>query len=176
MLPERKKTPEEIAALRGKLGVPAVVPLEEREEPLPRLGTKPLSEPTPKPEPNPKPVLDPDSGLPVRRHTPGEIQHIQRQLMIEAQQIHSNRGMTMRERPWVIVLGYLFTMSILVPIYHELAIGLPMAMLAGAGSFAVFIFLKRPYSKHHGAFIGMIILFVLTYAMVTYFPPLRNAT
>lgn len=177
MLPEQKKTPEEIAALRGKLGIPTLLPNQEAEPPVlvatPKPG--PLSAIEPIPEPVIEPARDPITGLPLSRHTNDELDRIRRRGMFETQD-EAIRLPVRRERTWIIIVGYLFAMSAAIPVYHSLPMLLPLAMEVLSLAFAAYLFFMRPYSKHHGAFIGIVVLFVLTYAALQYFPQLRHAT
>ncbi len=173
MLPEQKKTPEELATLRGKLGVPTLLPREEPEVSRPVTTLK--REPLVSVEPVPEPILDPITGLPAHRHTNDELDRIRRRGMFETQD-EAIRLPVRRERTWVVVVGYLFAMSAAIPVYHSLPMMLPLGIALVSLAFAAFLFFLRPYSKHHGAFIGIVVLFVLTYAALQYFPQLRNAT
>ena len=173
MLPEQKKTPEELAALRGRLGIPTVSPRVDSEATNPVATLKPDS-PAAK-EPVPQPALDPATGLPAHRHTNDELDRIRRRGMFETQD-EAIRLPARRERTWIILVGYAFAMSAAIPVYHSLPILLPVAIAAASLAFAAYLFFLRPYSKHHGAFIGIVVLFVLTYAALQYFPQLRHAT
>jgi len=173
MLPEQKKTPQEIAALRGKLGIPTVVANGEE------LATEPVA--TLKPdllhdaEDVPEPAIDPITGLPVHRHSDEELERIRLRGMFETQD-HALRLPARRERTWIVIGGYLFAMSAAVPVYHNLPMILPSTIALLSLAFGAYLFFLRPYSKHHGAFIGIVVLFVLTYAALQYFPQLRHAT
>jgi len=165
MIPERKKSPDELNALRGKLGVPTVVPVDVPAEPLPRLGaSQPVDD-----EPLPEPVLDPASGLPLYRHSAEELERLHRRFLSDAQS-HLGPIPVLRERTWLIALAYLFTLSAIALIHLELPIILPLAIAVVSAVFAAFVYFKRPYSKHHGAFLGMVVLFVLSYTVMTSFP------
>jgi hypothetical protein len=172
MLPEQKKTPEEIAVLRGKLGIPTIVSTSDlAAEPVATLKPDLLHDV----EDVPEPVIDPITGLPVHRHSGQELERIRLRGMFETQD-HALRLPARRERTWIVVGGYLFATSAAIPVYHKLPIMLPAAIALLSLAFGAYLFFLRPYSKHHGAFIGIVVLFVLTYAALQYFPQLRHAT
>lgn len=173
MLPEQKKPPEEIAALRGRLGIPTEPPRPASEPPSPVATLKP--EPVATIEPVADPILDPVSGLPAHRHSNDELDRIRRRGMFETQD-EAIRLPVRRERTWIILVGYAVAMSAAIPVHHKLPILLPAAIAVASLAFAAYLFFLRPYSKHHGAFIGIVVLFVLTYAALQYFPQLRHAT
>ena len=56
----------------------------------------------------------------------------------------------------------------------------PMAATAGCSAaamlLAAFIYLRRPISRHHAAFIAVIALFVIVFGALHFFPHLRHAT
>ena len=55
-----------------------------------------------------------------------------------------------------------------------------MAATAGCSTaamlLAAFIYLRRPISRHHAAFIAVIALFVIVFGALHFFPQLRHAT
>ena len=180
LLPEHKKTPEEIAHLRDKLGIP---PTQESDrdapaaQPLAKLkpDTMPaLHEPIPIPPP-PATDIDPISGLPAHRHSEEDLTALRRRGMLETQN-EALRLPVRRARTVWVVAGYMLGAFATIPIYQEMPIILPIAMAAAALAFAAFLFFLRPYSRHHGAFISVMVLFVLIYAALQYFPQLRHAT
>lgn len=172
MLPEQKKTPEQLASLRGKLGIPTLIPRDDLE-PKPVATLKPELDAAI--EPVAAPTLDPITGLPSQRRSNDELDRIRRRGIFEAQEQISRRPLR-RERTWVVAIGYLFAMSATIPVYHNLPIIMPLAIAMLSLAFGAFLFFLRPYSKHHGAFIGIVVLFVLTYTALQYFPQLRHAT
>jgi len=172
MLPERKKNPDEINALRGKLGIPTAVPGDEPDpKPAARLqpgfpaDIEPVSEP----------AIDPITGLPAHRHTNDELERLRLRGMLETQDAARHRP-ARRERTAVVLGGYLFAMSGVLPVYHNLPMAVPLGIALLSLAFGAYLFFLRPYSKHHGAFIGIVVLFVLTYAALQYFPQLLHAT
>lgn len=172
MLPEQKKTPEQIAALRGQLGIPTLVPKDDSEaEPVAKLKPERLDTI----EAVPEPAIDPITGLPVHRHSDNELDLIRRRGMFETQD-EALRLPMRRERTVIVVGGYLFALSAAIPVYHNMPMILPAGIALLSLAFGAYLFFLRPYSKHHGAFIGIVVLFVMTYAALHYFPQLQHAT
>jgi hypothetical protein len=202
-LPERKKSPEEIAALRDQLGIPGdASPAPAPAEPGPAAASSaasvddaavdvdvPVVEAAPVPIAAPhslrkserEPVLHvapeppPDSPLPVHRHSDEELAALRRRSVFDTQEhaVH----MPVRRAPTVLVIGcYLVAVSPALMIYHSLPILLPAAFVLLALGLGAFLFFLRPYSRHHGAFLGIVCLFVITYGALHYFPHLRHAT
>ncbi len=179
-LPENKKTPGEIAELRDKLGVPAA-PNENPAPPPP----EPAAKLTPGSAPafhSPAPVgdapeveIDPASGLPMHRHSEQELADLRRRGMFETQN-EALRLPVRRARTIWVVAGYLLAASAAVPAYREILPLLTLTMSLTALAYAVFLFFFRAYSRHHGAFISVVVLFVMIYAALQYFPQLRHAT
>ena len=173
-LPEQRKTPEEIAALRGQLGIPTVVPevasvAEVAPEP------PPVATLSPAPAETIETPIDPETGLPFHRHSDDELERLRRRGMFETQD-GALQLPVRRARSWMVVCGYLFAASAAIPVYHSLPIVLPLAIALLSLAFGAFLYFLRPYSKHHGAFIAVVVFFVLTYAALQYFPQLRHAT
>jgi hypothetical protein len=79
--------------------------------------------------------------------------------------------------PVLIIPGYLLALTGGSYLFHY---EFPLAATAGCGAaallLAAFIFLRRPISRHHAAFIAMIALLVLVFGALHYFPQLRHAT
>ena len=179
-LPEQKKTPEEIAALRDKLGIPSAAQADadtsSPDEVVAELKPEPAASPV-------RPVhvvpaapvkIDSASGLPLRRHSDEELEDLRRRGMFETQDEALRMPVRRAHGAWVIT-GYLFAASAAIPVYLELSVVLPVAVSAAALGFAAFLFFLRPYSRHHGAFISVVVLFVLIYAAFNYVPQLQHA-
>ncbi|MFU8892457.1 MAG: hypothetical protein ACNA8L_02405 [Luteolibacter sp.] len=172
MLPEQKKSPEEIHALRGKLGIAGVVLQDEADTtPVATLSPERVKED----EAGSKPLIDPATGLPVHRRSNDELERIRLRALLETQHNTQPRP-ARRERAMVVLSGYLFALSAVIPVYHNLPMILPLGIALVSLAFGAYLFFLRPYSKHHGPFIGIVVLFVLTYAALQYFPQLRHAT
>jgi len=184
-LPEYKKSPEEIAALRDRLGVrppaetppaPAPDPFSDDEpvvlrETVENPPVRPLHD---LPDVQPAPI-DEETGLPVKRHTADELAALRLRGMFDTQ----DGALTIpvrRERTVFVLCGYALAASAAIPVFHEMPAVLPVSMTFAALAYAAYLFICRPYSRHHGAFIAMLVLFVWIYAALQYFPQLRHAT
>ena len=177
LLPEYKKSPEEIAALRGKLGIPTVGNDDAGAPPSGAAAKLDATGPeVPVPLVTAAPVeVDPASGLPLHRHSEQELADLRRRGMFETQN-EALRLPVRRARGVWVICGYLLAASAAVPVYRDIPMVLPVVIAAAALGFAAFLFFLRPYSRHHGAFISVVVLFVLIYAALHYFPQLRHAT
>lgn len=188
-LPEQRKSPQEIAALRDQLGIRPVASEQPLPDP-PRQPAPPPSEPAPPtrqhrqkpptlrprdiPEVPPAPI-DHDTGLPVKRHTPEELAALRLRSMFETQDGAQSMPVR-RERTLFVIFGYIVAAAAIIPVYRSMPAILPMAMCFLALLYATYLFICRPYSRHHGAFIGILVLFVIVYAALQYFPQLQHAS
>lgn len=204
-LPERKKSPEEIAALRDQLGIPGDAPAtpaapgagpehgsaaapadasgDDSAVDIPVVDTTPVAIAAPrslrKSEREPVlhvvPAPPPDSPLPVHRHSDEELAALRRRSVFDTQE-HAVRMPVRRAHPALVIGCYLVAVSPALMIYHNLPILLPAASVVFAMGLGGYLFFLRPYSRHHGAFLGIVCLFVITYGALHYFPHLRHAT
>lgn len=184
-LPEQKKSPQEIAALRDQLGIrpvaheppelaPAPPPSEAALVAAPKRQKAPAIRPRDIPEVPPAPI-DQATGLPVKRHTAEELAALRLRSMFETQD--GVQSLPARhERRLFVIMGYLVAASAIIPIARGMSAILPMAICFVALAYAAYLFIYRPYSRHHAAFLGILVLFVLVYAALQYFPQLRHAT
>jgi hypothetical protein len=221
LLPQRKKSPEEIAKLRESLGIAAPPPGAPEEMPLqtepttaapksvhslkkseripalpldgpgpasPVASKPPITAPLPRPvrslrksEQTPViPVLIPepslDSKIPVHRHSDRELNELRRREALAMMTPAANPRLSIAH-PALLAPGYLFALAGAVCFYfYQLPLATTAACVAAAMIFAVFIFLRRPISRHHAAFIAVLTLFVAIFAALHYFPQLRHAT
>lgn len=191
LIPQRKKTAEEIAELRDQLGVRR--PKESSMQTAtaiaataPQLAYQPSSTTT-KPvrslkraERDPvkhKVGASPFSNLPARRHSADELQEIRRRDALARFDPHALPALFPFPAPrWVVIPGYLFTFFGLACHFWKV----PMAATAGTGFVALliaaYILLRRPLSRHHAGFIGILTLLILVFAALHYFPQLRHAS
>lgn len=247
LLPQRKKSPEEIAKLRESLGVPGISPEAEQApppaetiapaeaaampetiaparsepavahppEPVPH-GPKPvhslkrservLAQPVEEPvvaEKSPPPATPPRAAKTVRslrkservpivpaatagpssepnprfhRHSDKELKEIRRRDALAMMNPVANPKLAVAH-PALLIPGYLSAVSGSACFYFY---EFPMAATASCSGAALliagFVFLRRPISRHHAAFIAVIALFVLIFGTLHFFPHLRNAT
>ena len=234
LLPQQKKSADEIAKLRESLGVaPAPegeemaaaapeletaklyqvkeVPVFERAERIPVLaveenGPPPHSEHPP--EAAPLPVASPiaashapkgvrslrkseqvpltplspvaaDSKLPLHRHSGQELHEIRRHDALATLNSWTH-PQALTAHLALVIPGYLFAIGGAVCFYfydlEKRELRITAACAAIALLFAAFIFIKKPLSRHHAAFIGVMALFVIVFGALYYFPQLRHGT
>ncbi|MES2658350.1 MAG: hypothetical protein V4689_07015 [Verrucomicrobiota bacterium] len=118
----------------------------------------------------------PDSNLPFHRHSEKEISEIRRQEAI-AMQAPAIHPLSLSAHPVQVVPGYLFALVGAVCFYcYELDLPYTAACVVIALLFAAFIFVRKPLSRHHAAFIAVAALFVIVFGALYYFPTLRHGT
>ena len=184
------KLSERIPALPTEESAPQHPPARP-PEPRPAL---PVSSPTPAPtvpkivrslrksEQGPRSAIQtspPDSRLPTHRHSDEQLNRIRRQEVL-AQSTPAPHPLSLTAHLLIVVPGYLFALAgAACFIFYDIekrqmpvTIGLVLAALA----IAAFIFFKKPLSRHHAAFIGVISLFVIIFGALYYFPTLQHGT
>lgn len=199
-LPQRRKSPEEIAKLRDSFGIPgaleagnAAKAAPDAEPPAPAPAT-----PSPLPEPAveraPKPIRSlrkserlaespgnrPDpplvSKLPQRRHSNDEIERIRRSEALSTINAAPNRRL-FPAHPLLITPGYLATVAAACGIlFYQIPLWATGACALFALSIAAIIVLRHPVSRHHAAFIVVLAFLLLAFSALHYFPQLRHAT
>jgi len=220
-LPQRRKSPEEIARLRESIGIPVDPPDAVNIEPTLEIPviSESLQAPAPRqvhslkkseqipiipaviaeapPEiakapappkpvrslrkseqiaPSPKPPeFSSHSNLPGHRHSDKELNEIRRQAALQAQ-MHSAPLKPLRAHPTLYAPGYLLALAGGICVYQNLQYFIPLACALAAIALAGFVFLKRPHSRHHAAFISVGALFLLVFGALYYFPQLRHAS
>ena len=116
------------------------------------------------------------SALPVHRHNDQELNELRRKAAITMQSPAVHYAM-IRAHKALVIPGYLFALGGAVCFYYyELSIGITAGCVAAALLVAGFIFVKKPLSRHHAAFISVIALFVIVFGALHYFPQLRHGT
>ncbi|MEO5715423.1 MAG: hypothetical protein ABIT37_18235 [Luteolibacter sp.] len=117
-----------------------------------------------------------DSKLPVHRHSDQELNDLRRKSAI-AQHGAVVPFAAMTAHLALVIPGYLLTIAAAACFYYyELSISVTAACVAVALLIAGFIFVKKPLSRHHAAFISVIALFVIVFGALHYFPQLRHGT
>ncbi len=135
-----------------------------------------------------------ESKLPVHRHSDQELSEIRRREALAALQAAEPNPRLAVAHPGILAPGYLFSLCGLLPLAYDLyqnfstegrdkialapslPVAVPAACAAVALLIAAFILLRRPISRHHGAFIAVITLFVIVFGALHYFPQLLHAT
>ncbi|BCU75443.1 hypothetical protein [Luteolibacter sp. LG18] len=175
-LPQRKKSAEEIAKLREEMGLPsaatnapAEAPKEdvsEPEPPRPKPAAKAVrslrrSERQPAPEVSPASAPAGSSAIPARRHSERELDRMRRQEAMTA--------LSAEVPPAVAHLKKSLAHPALIALGYALAFG------GGVGAFpvALYIALKKPYSRHHAGLMVMIAVLVVAFGALYLFPNLN---
>lgn len=118
----------------------------------------------------------PDSKLPIQRHSGHELSEIRRHealVMLES----AVPPPSLTAHRVLIIPGYLFALVGAVCFYYyELEIRITAACVIVSLLVAIFIFFKKPLSRHHAAFIAVAALFVIVFGALYYFPQLRHGT
>ena len=117
----------------------------------------------------------PGSQLPVHRHNDKELHEIRRHDTL-AKLAPWSHPQTLTAHLALVVPGYLFAIAGAVCFYFYDVEKQELRITAGCAAvaflFAVFIFFKKPLSRHHAAFIGVISLLVAVFGALYYFPQL----
>lgn len=122
------------------------------------------------------PESPPDSNLPHRRHSDDEIAEIRRREVLSLMNAQLNPRL-LPAHPALIISGYLSTVAGAVGLYfYQLPIVTTAACTLVSLLVSGFIFLRKPISRHHAAFIAAFALFLLVFSSLHYFPSLRHAT
>lgn len=195
-LPQRKKTAEELAQLRENLGIPPAAgpgtpPAQTPPEPAPdeppsaAAPPKPVrslrkSEQATAPE---KPAARPATGpqnrprIPDQRHSNREIKEIRRRETLAAMTPAPPNPKLVPARWFHIIPGYLLALAGAgCFIWREFPLAATAACEGLAIAVALAILWKRPFSRHHSAFIAMIALLVIVFGTLHFFPQLLHAT
>jgi len=115
-----------------------------------------------------------NSDLPVHRHSEKELERIRRQGLIQMQGASVEPNSQIAHLALVIP-GYLFALAGAVSFYfYNLSITITAIVALIAAVIAGFIFFKKPFSRYHSAFIVVIVLFVIVFGVLHYFPPLQD--
>lgn len=206
MIPQKKKSPEEIAKLRESLGLPGSEPVTA-PDPGPVVPAPPVQAAPPQPAPEPRPPVEAKpvrslrkseripspghtpkpsaaaSNLPVQRRSETELNRIRRAQAFENRQPPpATHLLAITANPFLVGLGYLLAAAAALMPFANSRMWFPApfaltASLAGASILiAAFIFLKKKRSAHNACFIAAIAFFTLVFSALYYFPQLRNAS
>jgi hypothetical protein len=235
LLPQRKKSAEEIEALRETFGIVAGMPppgeaapsaeapvaaavperkwaeppvwvsdiplnpSKEQVLPVPALTTLPLvadpAEELPSEPVRPKMVrslrkseqgpLAPrsipaaSSKLPVKRQDAQQVDEIRRREALAQLELPPH-PVTLVAPLALVIAGYLSVISaVAYAAFYDTSRShfmIPAALVILALGVCVFMFLKKPLSRHHASFIGMLVLFAIVFGTLSYFPNLQHGT
>jgi hypothetical protein len=185
-LPQRRKSPEEIAKLRESFGIPTAEqpPSPEPEPPAPAPPpVQPAAEPAKPPrtlrkadESIPRLESPPDSNLPHQRHTREEIEAIRRREALAIMNTPPNRRL-FPAHPALIAPGYLATVIAAAGIwFYQFPLWATALCVLASLAISGLVFARHPVSRHHAAFIAVLAVLLLVFASLYYFPQLRHAT
>jgi hypothetical protein len=117
-----------------------------------------------------------DSKLPHHRHSDKELGEIRRREALAAVNTQAPPK-PMVAHPAIVIPGYIAAIVAGVGFhYYDLAIQVTATCVGIALLVAAFIFIKRPLSRHHAAFIAVMSLFVIVFGALYYFPQLQHGT
>lgn len=154
---------------------------------LRRSEREPVSSPTPTSGPA-------TSALPSHRHSDQEISEMRRREMLTMAGAPPPNPKFSAAHLGLVIPGYLLAALVWLPLADTLYLSLnsgtgwsflgqpayhiaiPAAAAVIALVIASFVFLKKPISRHHAAFITAITVFALVFEALHYFPQLRHAT
>jgi len=178
------KAPHTFKRSERMTSVPAEEPLSvhvAKPEPAPEPVTKLVrslkkSEQGPVFQPDPTATSSLDARIPFHRHSDKELAEIRRREALAMMQVPPNPKLAVAH-PALLAPGYILAIAGASCFYFY---EFPMAATAGCAATALlisgFIFLRRPISRHHAAFIAVIALFVIVFGALHYFPQLQHAT
>lgn len=188
-LPQRRKSPEEIAKLRETLGVPAAEPPASTEPETPSPAPPP-AEPAAQPalpakpprslrksdETIPRLESPPDSNLPHQRHSREELDAIRRREAMSMMNTAPNKRL-FPAHPALITPGYIASLIAAAGIWwYQFPLWATALCAFAAFAIAGLLFVRHPVSRHHAAFITVLAVLLLVFASLYYFPQLRHAT
>jgi hypothetical protein len=204
LLPQRKKSAEEIAELRGNLGVPtqsraddtaafadaAPLPkidadafdLKEVKSPVedfsfvPNLAIDPSihNEPALEAEPAPENV-ESDGKIPTRKRSPSEIDHLRRQIAFtQVEQVYDPR--LQKAHPFLVALGYIpVLIGASIAWFYNPPIIVTAPFVATSMLVALYLLLRKPISRHHAGFIFAICFLAIAFGILHFLPQLQHA-
>ncbi len=197
-LPQRKKTPEELAKLRESLGIPGAAPAADESAPT----ETDAAEPPPAAEPAVARTETPsaaavgpaaDTAATESRLEPKPVRSLkksEREHALEPKSPAPAEGKLPTSRHSARELDEIRrreALSIQSPAVHLqamtahpalLILGYVLALGGGVGGLAVaaFIFAKKKRSTHHAGFMAVIALLVIVFGALYLFPQLRHAS
>lgn len=122
------------------------------------------------------PLPPPDSKLPIQRRTQRELNEFRRKEALAVQMAQA-QAPKLAAHLALIIPGYLLMVAgALSFYYYELAIEVTASCVVAGLLIAGFILWKKPLSRHHGAFISAMALFVVVFGALHYFPQLRHGS
>ena len=118
-----------------------------------------------------------NSKLPVHRHSDRDLDRIRRQGAIQQMQAVGVDPQLQIAHLALVIPAYLFALAGPIGIYfYDISIAFTAGAVLIAAAVAVFIFFKKPMSRHHAAFLAVSVLFVIIFGLLHYFPQLQHGT
>lgn len=194
LLPQRKKTAEEIASLRESFGLPGT-PTAAAQDTAPAENT--VLSPTTLPVPVSSPVsLPPAKAVRSLRKSERSPSSTPRTISTSTKLPPPRSGTLPKPLPTappmvapkphphlqvaplpIIAAGYFFiALSVVGTAFFDFALPLTAATVTLATGIAAFIIFKKPLSRHHGAFIAIMAFFIIVFGTFHYFPQLLHGT
>lgn len=194
MIPDKKKTTEEIAALRGDLGIPEPV-VEETRPPAP-VHAAPSGEPvihldipaipvvTRAPQPHslrkhdlplaPAPPVTHKTALPTHRHDPRDIVQIRKREALAKLETPGldpvARLRAQTAHPVLYVSGYLLAIGAAAVAYQRVHHITPIILLTLSLLITIYIAIRKPRSRHHAALIFILVFLTAALGGIHYAP------
>jgi hypothetical protein len=124
----------------------------------------------------PHPESPPDSRLPHQRHSDREIEEIRRREVLSMMNATPNPKL-FPAHPAIIIPGYVFPPAAAAGIwFYQIPLAATAVLAILSLAIAGLILWSKPISRHHGAFIAVLALFLIVFSALYYFPQLRHAT
>lgn len=115
--------------------------------------------------------------LPVHRHSDQELNEIRRREALAMLSAAKPDPKLAAAHPALLAPGYLLALTgTSCFFFYEFPFAATAVCSAAALFIAAYVFLRRPVSRHHAAFIAVIAFFVIIFATLHYFPHLQHAT
>lgn len=117
-----------------------------------------------------------DSKLPTHRHSDEEISRIRRMEAIQ-QMATQEKPRALSAHLALVLPGYLLPLVGAVGVsYYQIPLAVTATLAGTALLIAVFIFIRKPHSRHHAAFIFIVALFLTIFGALYYFPQIQYGT
>lgn len=192
MIPQKKKTPEEIAALREGLGI-SPLPSEQPPHPAPTAAEpifhKEDSQPDPAPPIHslrkhdlalaPAPVSSHRTELPTSRHDSRDINQIRKREALAKLQHPSidpvAHILRQTASPFLYIPGYLLAVAAAVSASQSVLYITPAVLLGLSTIIILYIAWRKPRSRHHAALLFILVFMTFVFSALHYAPFLKNA-
>ncbi len=172
---------------------PDALPTTELREPVVHLDIPPapISEKPPEPLPPqhslrkhelplaPAPAVTHKTALPTGRHDEKDIAEIRRRDALQNLSSHAPDPAAHLKKItagfFLLIPAYLFALAAGFAAWKRVHHITPLSLLAVASIFAIFIFIRKKRSRHHAAFLAIIIILTLVFGGLHYAPVFNYA-